>query len=140
MTVYKIADEFVHFCTKCKLNLNHRVTLVDQGRPQRVLCLTCKTERRYSPTKDPTIVRKTKTTSAPKKDNPEIKWLEKLQTARTTSKPYTINATLKIDDVVQHTQFGKGVVVELIQPDKVKIYFREGVKLLKCATHSSLTR
>lgn len=133
MANYKMSDELIQFCTKCKLNLNHRVILVDKGDPKRVLCLTCKTERRYS---DPTAKSKTGTKrvfgARVPKINPETVWQEKLSASTKSVKPYTIDARFGLENRVRHPSFGIGLVVENIHPDKVKIYFPEGVKILRC--------
>lgn len=134
MPVYKIADEFVHYCTKCRLNLNHRVTLVDQGAPKRLLCLTCKTERRYTVSSDPSASTKVKAAvrKTTPKINPEIEWLEKLSNSTREPIPYNINTAFVLNDRIKHPTFGMGLVVEKIHPDKIKVFFRTDIKILKC--------
>ncbi len=46
---------------------------------------------------------------------------------------YSAQMTLKADDVIKHAHFGMGVVVETIAPDKAKILFRDGTRVLRCS-------
>lgn len=52
---------------------------------------------------------------------------------RSAAKPYSMNALFERDDVVDHPTFGAGVVQELVPPDKVRILFQDGLRLLRCA-------
>ena len=130
--MFKILDELIHYCTKCKLDLNHRITLVEKGFPKKVLCLTCKTERRYSdPTKSAGGAKKTSATRTPK-INPEIVWQEKLRDSLKSPKTYSTESPYNLENRIRHPLFGLGLVVELIHPDKMKVYFSEGIRILKC--------
>jgi len=136
MTTYKMADELLYPCTKCKLKLNHRIILLDGGQPKRVLCLTCKTDRMFrvsatleSNRKKP--VRRS-LSKIPKKD-PSEGWLKKLDSGKDIEpKNYSMEAPYELNDRIQHPTFGLGLVVENIDDDKIKIFFREGTKILKC--------
>jgi len=48
------------------------------------------------------------------------------------AQPYAINATLAPGDIISHSIFGVGVVVETIQPNKAEIAFQIGSKVLIC--------
>jgi hypothetical protein len=134
MANYNISDEFVYYCSKCKLNLNHRVVLVDKGIPKRVLCLTCKTDRRYTVASEPSNGIRVKRVAAkkPTKANPEAQWHQKLINSDKSIKEYNINARFAVDNRVKHPTFGLGLVVEVIHPDKIKVFFPDGAKVLKC--------
>lgn len=48
----RVGHDILCYCSRCKMNLNHTIVIVDkQGRPERVLCNTCKSERQYTPQK-----------------------------------------------------------------------------------------
>ena len=52
---------------------------------------------------------------------------------RSAAKPYAMSEHFDRDDVVDHPTFGNGVVQELIPPDKMRVLFRDGARLLRCA-------
>lgn len=118
------------------MNLNHRVILVDKGLPKRVLCLTCKTDRRYTVSSEANSGIRTKRSTASKtpKINPETEWQQKLIHSEKNIKEYNINSRFAIDNRVKHPTFGLGLVVEVIHPDKVKVFFPEGARILKCGS------
>lgn len=132
-------DEVVHYCTKCKLDLNHRIILVDDGVAKRVLCLTCRTDRIF---RDRSRVAKSQGEKRPrrsltakgvaKKSDPEVEWRERLNETHTPPKAYSMDVILSLNDLVHHKLFGKGLVVGLIAPDKAQVFFPEGAKVLKC--------
>lgn len=136
MTQYKMLDEILHPCSKCGLNLNHRITLMDGDTPARVLCLTCHSERRF---KDPNkavpkrrVVAGAKEKSKARQSSEQRDWQLKLTDTSKTPKKYNINEHYALDDHIYHPKFGKGLVIGFDYPDKVHFYFEgEGVKVLK---------
>lgn len=135
MTEYKIADEVVCYCSKCKLELNARIVRVEAESPKRVLCLTCKMEHAYrksAPVKaGEGKVRKTRV-SLPKVDQ-EAEWRSKLDQSKKTPKAYAMDKAYLLDDRVEHQLFGVGLVVNLIPPGKINVFFQDGLKMMKCA-------
>lgn len=134
MTEYKISDEIVCYCSKCKLELNARIIRVEAGKPKRVLCLTCKAEHAYrksAPAK-PGEGKARKPRAASQKVDQEAEWREKLGQSGKTPKPYGMDKVFVLDDRVDHQTFGVGLVVSLIPPGKVNVFFPDGLKLMKC--------
>jgi len=128
---YKMLDELIHWCTRCKLDLNHRIIRVENGVPKRVLCGTCQTDRVYRP-KSLNVRKAAMGKAAATKAAQETLWREKLQGSKRAPKAYSMDGDYKIDDVVNHQTFGLGLATEFIAPDKVQIFFDDGMKLLKC--------
>lgn len=140
MTEYKMLGEVVCYCSSCKLNLNHRITLMEGAEPARVLCLTCNREHRFKKTggspveRKAAVVRPSLTPSQVTKvraDSEENVWRRKLNNPDKSTVPYSINAEFQLDDLVMHPKFGVGLVVGYDFPDKLHLYFDEGVKILK---------
>jgi len=131
MPEFKMLDEMIHYCTRCKLDLNHRVIRVTEGVPQRMLCLTCHTERVYRP-KAPGIRKAAAGRAAAARATLEAEWRAKLHAEKKTPKPYSMDGIYKIDDILEHKVFGLGLNTELVMPDKVQVFFDDGMKLLKC--------
>jgi hypothetical protein len=130
----KMMDEVLSYCTKCKLELNHRVTLAVEGKPKKVLCLTCKGEHAYrkSPAAKATEAKTRKPRVSAAKTE-EAEWRAKLEKGSKTIKPYGMDKSFDLEDHVQHQLFGIGLVVTLLPPGKVNIFFQDGLKTMKCA-------
>lgn len=137
MTEFKMLGEFVCRCTKCGMDLNHRITLMNGDQPRRVLCLTCQTEHAYrAPDRERKVAKvRTLTThefARVRQNHEESVWQNKLSEKSKTPISYAVNQTYGIDDLIYHPTFGLGLVIGFIDGDKVQIYFStEGVKLLK---------
>src|SRR5260221_549423 len=121
MTNHKMMDEVICYCTKCKLELNHRIIRLEAGHPKRVLCLTCHTERSYrksAPAKtDEGKVRKQRVPAS--KGDQESEWRAKLDRGNKSPKPYAMDKPFLLDDRIEHHLFGVGLVVSLIHPNKI---------------------
>ena len=131
-------EEIVCYCSKCKLELNGRIIRVEGGRPKRVLCLTCNTERAYrksAPAKPGEKKARISRASSTKVDQ-EAEWRTKLDRPNKTPKAYGMDKTFLLDDHVEHQLFGVGLVVSLIHPDKINVFFQDGLKTMKCGLSS----
>jgi hypothetical protein len=127
----KLLEELIHWCTRCKLNLNHRIIRVDDGVPRRVLCLTCQTDRVYRP-KSLSSRNAAMGKAAAAQAVQEEQWRDKIKGSKRSPKTYTMEETFKLEDLVAHDKFGIGLATEFISNDKVRVFFDEGVKVLKC--------
>ncbi|EKD42759.1 MAG: hypothetical protein ACD_73C00031G0002 [uncultured bacterium] len=135
MTNYKLLGELIHYCTKCKLNLNHMITLMNKNQPQTLLCLTCKTTRQYRAPKGTSLGSSLKKSSsgtrAPSRQKlDESTWRTWLNNESKTPKPYAMDGSFALEDIVNHPVFGRGVIVGFVDPGKVQIFFYDHVKLL----------
>ena len=124
-------DELIHWCTRCKLDLNHRVIRVDNGVPKRVLCLTCQSDRIYRP-KSLSTRKAASGKAAAAKLVQENALREKLHGSKRPPKVYTMDGVYKLDDVISHQTFGLGLATEIVSSDKMQIFFDDGMRLLKC--------
>jgi len=134
MNTSKMMEEVVCRCTRCKLELNHRIIRVEAGRPKRVLCLTCNTERSYRAT-PPATTSAAKTRSkrpSSRTAGPEAEWLARLSQRHKDPKVYDMDRAYLLDDILEHRSFGMGLVVKLIPSDKMQVFFQDGLKTLKC--------
>ncbi len=48
-------------------------------------------------------------------------------------RPYAMQERFTPGEVVDHPTFGSGIVKEVQPPDKMRVLFRDGLKLLRCA-------
>ena len=134
MITHKMMEEIVCYCSKCKFELNQRIVRLEAGRPKRVLCLTCNTEHSYrksAPGKPGERKARAQRVLVPKVDL-EAGWRTKLGRSNKTAKSYGMDKVFLLDDHINHDLFGVGLVVNLIHPDKVSVFFQDGLKTMKC--------
>ena len=62
----------------------------------------------------------------------EQNWQRTMNMTAASARPYAMNETFAVGDVVDHPKFGNGVVQEIFPPDKMQILFRDGAKMLRC--------
>jgi hypothetical protein len=137
-------------CTKCREIMNHRIVAMVEAKVVRVECNTCNGIHNYRP---PAVAKtaagsKTATGSKPArssavtprkpKRDPEAAALEEWESLLPTMQAdraiaYDMNGKFKLNDLVEHTAFGVGVVRLLIKPNKMEVLFRGGKKLLRCS-------
>lgn len=78
----------------------------------------------------------TKARVKPKELNNEAlqeKWRQYVLPQAHKARPYSLNVELSVNDIVEHSSFGIGIVCSLCPPDKAEILFEEGSKNLRCA-------
>lgn len=63
----------------------------------------------------------------------EAEWLVSLNKSTLARKPYSMDASYAVGEVIDHPSFGYGIINELIDPDKIKVLFRDGIRLLRTA-------
>lgn len=127
----RVGGDTLSFCTKCRMELAHVIVSMLDGKPAKVQCKTCKGTHRYKTSGNATPVRRSGT-SAPKTvvRVAEI-WEQKMsQKHKEDLIPYKANQRFAVGQVVQHPNFGVGIVEEVRSPTKMMVLFREGEKIL----------
>lgn len=145
-------SEIDSYCTKCRMDLGHRIVAMVGGAPKRVLCLTCNTEHNYrapqsAKQRDASVrVRGTRAESA--RPGPGTMGVRAAAKARTENQRYegwasktlgqavdaftrySMDHTFKVGELVMHPKFGEGYVDQVLEDGKVNVMFREGAKVL----------
>ncbi len=134
-------SEIDAWCTRCKMDLGHRIVAMVGAAPKRVLCMTCGSEHNYraekkvsSPAaKTPRATTKkagSKTTSATKSTVAKTReeWESRVRSGK-PFKSYTIAETFELDELVTHKKFGDGFVCG-VSDGKVTIMFIDGERTL----------
>jgi hypothetical protein len=133
-------SEIDAWCTRCKLDLGHRIVAMVGSAPKRVICLTCGSEHNYRAPKSET--RKTVGAArAPQKKASGGTKISKAaalahsewETAVRSGKPfrdYSISQKFQVGDLIRHKKFGEGYVVAQIGPQKLTVAFSSGEKTL----------
>ncbi len=146
MKALTAGGEIDAWCTKCKMDLGHRIVALVEGAPKRVVCQTCDSTHNYRAPKSAAKKVATKRATKAKTDTPKLKretaaskaeserfkeWEKKVAgAAETAFKRYTINATFEEGQLVLHRKFGEGYVVEVDEEGKVYIMFSDHLRTL----------
>lgn len=141
-------NEVDAWCTKCRMDLLHRVVAAVGGTPKRVECQTCHTQHNYRAPKGikspvpkgtdvPTGTKKAAAAKSPKagksaKGNARSSEWDKrvLGQLESSFTVYTPRSTFKADELIRHAKFGDGFVSEVNPDGKIAVIFRDGAKTL----------
>ena len=138
-------SEIDAWCTKCRMDLLHRIVAMVRGSPKRVICMTCNSEHNYrepksaagtSPRARPSATKgKRKTASAIRKAPAEAARLSDWE-LRVAGQPataftrYATSETYEAGQLIRHQRFGDGYVVAVLSEGKVTVMFRGGPRTL----------
>jgi Zn ribbon nucleic-acid-binding protein len=150
----RTGGEIDAWCTKCKLDLTHRIIAMVGDAVKKVECKTCGSHHLY---RAPKSERDRKAAAravargdgAPKPAGPPSRSGERLTAAQRAEreqtaawehaiagkpsgafKAYRITLILSEGELVHHSKFGDGVVARVIDPGKVEILFKDGPKTM----------
>ena len=125
-------------CTKCKDTTNHTIIAFVDGKVAKVECNTCGSTHKYRSA----TVKKTATksraaaTKTAKIDKIEAEWKAQLDDADpATATKYSMKMVAKPGMVIQHASFGLGRVVTTTKPNKMDVFFQDGIKILRCTVN-----
>ncbi len=142
-------DDVEAWCTRCRMNLNHRVIAVVGRNVQRVHCLTCGGDHKYYPPKGqiPQKTESVRTRSSRSSAKAPKLTPEKISPARAASewstmmkdmppdavpRAYKVTESYRPAEFVEHTVFGIGKVMEITGAERIQVIFKEGRKILIC--------
>ncbi len=144
---FEPGDDVEAWCTRCRMNLNHRVIAVVRGAVQKVHCLTCggdhkyyppkknpaekKQEREPSPSKPAARDRKKPDRAAAKAESEWSTFMKEID-ADTKTRPYRVSEAYGRAEYIEHPTFGIGRVLDIVGVEKVEVIFKEGRKILIC--------
>lgn len=139
-------DDVDAWCTRCKMNLNHRIIAIVGRDIKRVHCLTCGSDHKYYPprnadgttsSKSGTVVSrsaKARTSPARAAKRSEGEWtvFMKEMSPDTVPRTYSVFEAFEAGEFVEHPQFGVGKVLEVTGRERIDAIFKEGRKTLIC--------
>ena len=143
-------SEIDAWCTKCRMDLMHRIVAMVQGAPKRVICLTCNSEHNYRGPKTettasglqvrarssgqgpkPTAAAQRVTLKAKAEKERADSWASKtLGQAVDAFTRYAMDKQFTEGELVLHSKFGEGYVDKVLDGAKISIMFRDGAKTL----------
>lgn len=147
MKALTAGSEIDAYCTRCRMDLGHRIVAMVGGAPKRVICQTCNSEHNY---REP---RTLKTATTPfvrnKKSEPKPTAAQRITqkaraeqerhdtwATRALGKPldaftkYRMDYHFREGELVMHTKFGEGYVDAVLEGGKVSVMFRDGARTL----------
>ena len=138
---YTAGMEVDAWCTKCKLDLNHRIIAMNGDAIKRVECLTCRGHHNYRRPKsaEPAKATKKKRSTSKTTKKARIAAAEELRQSweqaimgrsPTDFTAYRITQTFAAGQLLRHKKFGDGVVAEVLEDGKVAVLFEDGQKTL----------
>jgi hypothetical protein len=142
-------SEIDSWCTKCRLDLGHRIVAMVGGAPKRVICLTCGSEHNYRAVRSNVpsgLTIRARTETAPRSaGSPGVRAATKARAeqerydgwaTRTLGKAadafakYSMERTFRLGELILHPKFGEGYVEQVLEGGKVNVMFRDGSKIL----------
>lgn len=132
--VLSAGKEVDAWCTRCRMDLGHRIVAMVGNTPKRVVCMTCDSEHNYRAPKGeetpkpvrPKVGVKPKATS---KNTARATWENEIRSGKPI-RPYSISATFSEGQLIDHKKFGLGHVVQIASPEKIIVAFESGERTL----------
>ena len=143
------------YCTKCKLDLMHRIIAMVGDAVKKVECTTCGSHHLYrrpktepevadhnssvgsSAAKPPRSSKPPKTakermTAAARAERERVDEWQRAIAGKPTGafKPYKMSTFFAMGDLVRHSKFGDGLVARVIDQRKIEVFFEEGAKIM----------
>ncbi|MEW6140963.1 MAG: hypothetical protein AB1733_22295 [Thermodesulfobacteriota bacterium] len=140
-------DDVEAWCTRCRMNLNHRVIAVVGKEIKRVHCLTCGGDHRYIPPKyekeQKSERRAIRVGSGGERSRKSVdrtaeraagEWntIMKDSPPDLIPRPYNIKESYRIGELIEHPTLGTGKVLDVLGSQRIQAIFKEGRKVLVC--------
>lgn len=131
---YQVGDEIEAMCNKCKDATVHVIEVIKEDEVKRVLCKSCQASHKFKSPEEAKAAAKKK---AAKKSSASAKTKEQRKRIRVMNKTeeqeyreYDMTNSYAVNDVIIHSKFGEGVVIEVINPLKVSVAFEDHVRTM----------
>jgi len=139
----EVGTEVDAICKPCKGVTIHVISGIKDGKISKVMCKTCQSSHRYQPASeeipDKSPAKQKSASSEPGQDKVRRaartrqmkKWNHLLDEADTENpREYMVSESYDQQQVIQHKHFGLGVVVKIVDGNKMNVAFEEGIKTL----------
>ncbi len=150
----RAGGEIDAYCTKCRLDLNHRIVAMVGDAVKQVECLTCRGTHTYRRPRSEIAAaaakrlsdkgatrasdRAPRSASAPRETiaarterEQKHAWERSIAGQPSSAfRAYRIVEAFNPGDLVRHSKFGDGVIARVIDRGKVEVLFQEGPKTL----------
>jgi hypothetical protein len=147
----KPGSEVDAWCTKCRMDLLHRIIAMDGVKIVRVECLTCRGHHNYRQPKSgapeprasgpraassrsagsPGSLSPRRAAAAEVERQREASWEKTVAGQPIASfKAYRASLVFNSGDLIRHGKFGDGYIVRVIDRQKVEVMFKDGPRTL----------
>jgi len=154
----KTGGEIDSWCTKCKLDLTHRIIAMVGDVVKKVECKTCGSHHLYrAPKSERERAKAAKAAARPEREPKSARtssgggskaserasaasraerdlvatWEQAIAGQPATAfTPYRINLVLSAGELIRHSKFGDGVVYRVLDQAKVEILFKDGMRMM----------
>ncbi len=139
MPPLKAGQEVDSWCTRCKMDLTHRIVAVVDGKPVNVECRTCYSVHRYRAPKSAPAAASSSRASSASPSTPRAPSTRKaapedhvalVPPSGARIHPYRMTERFMKDQWISHKNFGIGVVASELGPDKIEVRFDGGTRVL----------
>jgi len=139
MALLRAGIEIDAYCTRCRMDLTHRIIAVVNNKPVKVECRTCYGTHNYrAPKSSPVPVAKaTGGASAPRPAKASPRRSAVNDEPVVVAPPpgarihgYRMTEKFSKDQWVSHKVFGTGVVTQVLGDDKIEVHFDGNSKVL----------
>ena len=136
---YTVGGYAEGWCTKCRLQLGHTIIAMVDNAPAKVKCNTCNSQHNFHAKESGKSRTSPKTSSKSASSSKKIKTQEANYNDYTsrlaghdlsTAQKYSLGGNFKKDEIIDHFKFGVGIVLSVIQSNKIEILFKDGLKIL----------
>jgi len=139
-------DDVEAWCTRCRMNLNHRVIAMVGSAIKRVHCLTCGGDHKYYPAKyessgtrtarpvkvpSPARTAKARETATARAAS-EWKTIMDAMPSDCTPRLYRVSDSYRPSEFIEHPVLGTGRVTEILGAQRIQVIFQDGRKILIC--------
>jgi len=130
----EIGAEIESLCPKCKGATVHVIEVIKSPTLMKVMCKACLNSHRYRPASTESAKKLVKAKKAKKakvdpRTREERKWNRLLEQAdKDKAVSYSMNSSFTENDIIDHTKFGVGVVVKILDHGKMSVIFQDGVR------------
>lgn len=143
----RVSGEIDAYCTKCRMDLNHRIVAMLGETVKRVLCLTCNGEHNYRrPAAEREKEKERKANNravhagtagkisktAPRTERSQKQIWERAITGQPTTafKAYNTKGSYATGELIRHSRFGDGVVARVVDAQKMEVIFEDGPRTM----------
>lgn len=120
----RIGQEVDTLCGKCGMERTHRIVAQDpDGTIRKVICAMCNSYRNYRPPK-PQDSKVTKTRAPRSTANAAPEDFGR------PDRNYNMKENFQVGEVIAHSTFGVGKVINIKDGSKIEVKFLDGVKVL----------
>jgi len=121
------------WCPRCNLKSDHTIIALVDNSPEKIKCNSCDEHHSLSARQlgKSGARSKSRNRTLKSKEATYEKYLARLADGGPAeSIQYTIKGNFEKDQIIDHLKFGIGIVLSVIQIDKIEILFKDGPKLL----------